>query len=172
MKKLYSFFILFSFILFLSSSINAQGKLGVVGKSFNKKDANILFGKVMGSIRVPKADIQRAIESAGDYVLFGIKNNRVHVLDEKKFSLTERTFSFGKSEAAYIFSKEVVKSFLERTKDDYITFELRNNSPKVSNPKGGQYSTSAVQSGEIIFTLSAGEETLEMALPCPPMCLI
>ncbi|MBS3946127.1 MAG: hypothetical protein KGZ42_11550 [Melioribacter sp.] len=172
MKNLLSFFILFSFILFLSSSsINAQGKYGIVGKSFNKGEANILFGKVMGSIQVAKSDIEKAIEKAGDYVLFGIKNSRVYVLDEKKLSLEERGFSFSRDEVAYMFSTIVVKEFLERTNGKYLTFELRYNSPKVRDPKSGQYSTSAAQSGEIVFTLTGDEETLEMALPCPPMCL-
>jgi hypothetical protein len=171
MKKLFSFFILFSFILFISSaSVNAQGKYGVVGKSFTKAEANILFGKVMGSIQVAKSDIEKAIEKAGDYVLFAIKDSRVYVLDEKKFSLTEKDFSLGKEEVAYMFSKEVVKGFLDRTNGKYVTFELRYNSPKVKDPKSGQYSTSAVQAGEIIFTLSGESETLEMALPCPPFC--
>ncbi|MEW6508779.1 MAG: hypothetical protein AB1432_13650 [Bacteroidota bacterium] len=171
MKKLFSFFVLFSFILFFASAtVNAQGKFGTVGKSFNKGEANILFGKVMGSIRVAKTDIQKAIEKAGDYVLFAIKNSRVYVLDEKKFSLTERGFSLDKNEVAYMFSKEVVQAFLDRTHSRYVTFELRYNAPK-SNPKSGQSSTAAVQSGDIIFSVTGDEETLEMALPCPPMCI-
>ncbi len=171
MKKLLSFFILVSFILFFSSSLNAQGKYGIVGKSFTKGEANILFGKVMGSIQVAKADIEKAIEKAGDYVLFAIKNSRVYVLDEKKFSLTEKGFSLGKEEIGYMFSTKVVKEFLDKTNSKHVTFELRYNAPKVKDPKASQYSTSAVQAGDIIFTLSGGEETLEMALPCPPMCL-
>lgn len=170
MKKLLSFFILFSFILFFTSSLNAQGKYGIIGKSFNKGEANILFGKVMGSIRVAKADIEKAIEKAGDYVLFGIKNSRVYVLNEKKYSLTEREFSFSRDEVAYMFSTKVVKEFLERTHGKYLTFELRYNSPKVRDPKSGQYSTSSSQSGDIIFTVTGDEETLEYALPCPPHC--
>lgn len=170
MKKLLSFFILFSFTLFLSSSLNAQGKFGEVGKSFTKGEANILFGKVMGSIKVDKADVEKALEKAGDYVLFGIKNSRVYILDEKKFSFSERGFSFSKDEIAYMFSTKVVKEFLERTNGKYLTFELRYNSPKAS-PKSGQYSTSAAQAGDIVFTLTGDAETLEMSLPCPPMCL-
>lgn len=170
MKKLLSFFILFSFILFFTSSLNAQGKYGIIGKSFNKGEANILFGKVMGSIRVAKADIEKAIEKAGDYVLFAIKNSKVYVLDEKKFSLTEKGFSLGKEEVGYLVSTEVVKGFLNRTNGKYITFELRYNSPKVKDPKSGQYSTSAILSGEIIFTITGDSETIEQVWPCPPMC--
>lgn len=170
MKKLLSFFILFSFILFYSSSLNAQGKYGIIGKSFNKGEANILFGKVMGSIQVAKADIEKAIEKAGDYVLFAIKNSKVYVLDEKKFSLTEKGFSLGKEEVGYLVSTEVVKGLLNRTNGKYLTFELRYNSPKVRDPKSGQYSTSAILAGDIIFTITGDSETIEMVWPCPPMC--
>lgn len=170
MKKLISFSILFTFVFFLSSSsLTAQSKLGVVGKTFTKGEANILFGKVMGSIRVAKYDIEKALEKAGDYVLFAIKDNRVLILNEKKFSLTEKGYSLAKDEVAYLISTDVVKAFLERTNGKYVTFELRYNSPK-TNPKSGQYSTSAVQSGDIIFTITGDNETLEMMLPCPPAC--
>lgn len=172
MKKLLSFFILFSFILFISStSVNAQGKYGVVGKSFTKGEANILFGKVMGSIQVAKTDIEKALEKAGDYVLFAIKNSKVYVLDEKKFSLTEKGFSLGKEEVGYLVSTDVVKGLLSRTNGKYLTFELRYNSPKVKDPKSGQYSTSAILSGDIIFTITGDAETIEMVWPCPPMCV-
>lgn len=171
MKKL-SLLMLFSILLlFLSSSLNAQGKLGTVGKSFTKEDANVLFGKVIGSIKIPKAEVEKAVEKADDYVLFAIKDNRVYVLNEKKFSLTELGVSLSKDDVAYIFSTEVVKAFLERTNGKFVTFELRYNSAK-PNTKGGQYSTSAAKSGEIIFTVTGDNETLELSLPCPPMCIL
>lgn len=170
MKRLLSFLILFSFVFFLSSSINAQGKYGVIGKSFTKGEANILFGKVMGSIQVAKSEVERALEKAGDYVLFAIKDSRVYILNEKKFSLTEKGFSLGKEEVGYLVSTEVVKGLLNRTNGKYLTFELRYNSPKVKDPKSGQYSTSAILSGEIIFTITGDSETIEQVWPCPPMC--
>lgn len=173
MKRSLSLFIFISLILTITSTVTiAQGKFGTVGKTFSKGEARILFGKVMGSIKVEKALVEKALEKADNYVLFAIKNSRVYILSENKFSLTERNISLGKNEVAYMFSTSVVKEFLNKTKGKYLTFELRYNAPVNSLNKSGELSTTSDESGSIIFTVTGDEETLEMSFICPPICPI
>lgn len=173
MKRLLSLFIFISLILTLSSTITtAQGKFGTIGKTFSKNEAKILFGKVMGSLKVEKALVEKALARADNYVLFAIKHSRVYILGENKFSLTDKNFALGKEEVAYMFSTSVVKEFLDKTKGKYLTFELRYNRPVNSLNKSGELSTTSDETGSIIFTVTGDEETLEMSFICPPICPI
>lgn len=171
MKRLLSLFIFISLILTLTSTIStAQGKFGTVGKTFSKNEAKILFGKVINTIKVEKALVEKALARADSYVLFAIKNKRVYVLDEKKIALSERNFSIGKEEVAYMFSTSVVKEFLDKTKGRFLSFEIRNNDSSKSINKSENNSTIANDSESIIFTITGDEETLEMSFICPPIC--
>jgi hypothetical protein len=171
MKRLLSSVVLFSFFLIIFSSVTSGQTLGVVGKKFKKAEANILFGtNISTTIVVPKSDIMTAVEKAGNYVLFSIKNARVYVLDEKKISYYDKSVKIGKDKIAYIFSTSVVKEFLNSVKGTYLTFELRNPSAVTIN-KSGAFATAAGESGSEVFTITGDNEVLEMSIPCPPVCL-
>lgn len=150
MKRLTSLCFLFSFVLVIfAGSTFAQGKLGIVGKKFNKQEANILFGKVIGTVKLTKAEMKEAIANAKDYVLFAVKNSRAHILDEKKNSLNAKNkISLRQEEKAYAFSKNIVEDFVNTSTADVFTVEVRAS----------------------VLTVSDGFTTLEMASVCPPMC--
>lgn len=150
MKRLTSLCFLISFVLVISAGSSlAQGKFGVVGKKFNKQEANILFGKVIGTVKLTKAEMKEAIANAKEYVLFAVKNSRAHLLDEKKISLNAKNkISLRQDEKAYAFSKNVVEDFVNTSTADVFTVEVRAS----------------------VLTVSDGFSTLEMATVCPPIC--
>lgn len=162
MKKLKAIITFFTIILMIgSSTVSAQGKLGVVGKLFTQQEAKVLFGKVIGSIDIPAKDLQNALANAKDYVLISIKNNRVIIRDERKRALSSENISLNDKDVLYIFSKSQVEKFLANAK------------PRKTNSLSAAASTNPVVTVErraSVLTLTAGETTLEMAIPCPPMC--
>jgi hypothetical protein len=171
MKKLFSFCLMVSVLLVIASSVTvAQTNLGVVGKKFTRNDANVLFGKVTASIQVSKAEIESAVARAKEYVYFTIKNNRVVVLSDRRMPLNETSFTWEKGTVAYLLSKSVVEDFINNTKSRILTFELRSSAPVSVINKSGLLSTTSDGSSSTVFTISGDEETLEMSLPCPPMC--
>ena len=150
MKKLTSFFVLLLVSsIFIAGSVNAQGKHGIIGKKFNKKEANALFGKVISSVKIKKADLKEALAEAKDYVHFAVKNNRAHVLNEKRQSLLKRERSQLKAgEKTHFFSKEVVEEFVNNSTAEEFTLEVRAG----------------------VLTVSDNFNTLEMSSICPPTC--
>jgi len=151
-------------LIFFSSVSNAQGKLGVVGKQFSKKEANILFGKVIGSIDVDAKVLQAALDKANDYVLFTIKHNQVIIRNEKRQPLSNENENLGNNEIMYVFSKSEVEKLLQS-----------------ATPKAGVTSLSSVTSTASVsvvtfevrasvLTLSTNTETLELSVGCPPFC--
>lgn len=133
----------------MSSSLShAQGKLGEIGKIFSKEEADQLFGKVIGSVQITKAELKKALASAKDYVLFTVKNNRALVMNEKKQSLTMEKVALAADEVAHIYSKSKVEEFLSSSKTETIYVERRAE----------------------VLSLTSGLMTLEGAWICPPFC--
>jgi hypothetical protein len=149
---------------FLAGSINAQGKLGMVGKKFTKQEADVLFGKVITSVKVNKRALHFATARAKDYVAFKIKNNKALVLNEKRISILDEVVPVNPKEkvssvtgtvpvvaadeVVYLFSKDVVAQFLNSSTAEEISIENR----------------------EGVLTLSDGFTTLELSYSCPPLC--
>ncbi len=171
MKKLFSLFLMISIIIVISSSIStAQTDIGVIGKKFTRNDANALFGKVTSSIQVSKSEIAFALLKAEKYVYFTIRNNQVYVLGDRRLPLNRADFTWEKGTVAYALSKSVVEDFINNTKSRMLTFELRSSRPSSIFNKSGQVSTTLDDLNSIVFTISSDAETLEMSLPCPPLC--
>jgi len=150
MKKLSLFcFLFFLFVVMTANSAVAQEKLGVIGKKFTTEEAKVLFGKIVGTVKISKAELKEALANAKEYVFIAVKNNRAHVLNEKKESLIAKSkLSLAKEEKAYMFSKSVVEEFVNTSTADVFTVELRAS----------------------VLSVSDGFTTLEEALPCPPTC--
>lgn len=150
MKRITTFIVLVSlFAIFSAGSINAQGKLGIVGKKFTKEEANVLFGKVIGSVQITKAQLKSALAKSKDYVLLKVANSRAYILNEKKVSLMDgETISFSAEDPAYLISKSVVEEFVTTSKVDVFFVEVRAS----------------------VLSISDGVYVLEQVLPCPPMC--
>jgi len=162
MKKLKVLVTVFTIaLLFASSIVSAQSKLGVVGKLMSSGEAKVLFGKVIGSIDIPAKDLQEALNNAKDYVLFTIKNNRVVIRDERKKALSKENEYLDDNDVLYIFSKSKVEELLSNAK------------PRIYKGLTTMASTTPVITFErraSVLTLTTGDATLEMSLACPPMC--
>lgn len=137
-----------SIFLISFTSTLAQGSMGEVGKLFKKNEANILFGGVKNSVQIDSKLLKLAILKAKDYVLFTVKNGKIHITDEKKKSLTENNVALDLLDQSYIFSKSKVVEFLNLVGDSPIYIEQRQST----------------------LTLTAGETTLEFSTLCPPVC--
>ena len=135
-------------IALISVTANAQGKLGFVGKIFDKKEANILFGDVKSSTELKPNVLKQALLSAKDYVLITVRNGRISLANEKKQVLAGDLQPISTTETVYIFSKDKVAEFVT----------LIGSSPII------------VEQRDATITLTAGDYTLEYALPCPPTC--
>lgn len=144
---------------------DAQGKLGVVGKIFTKPEAKTLFGKVVGSITVDRKELQQALSKAGDYVLLGVKNNRLIICNEKRQSLGSSANILDKDQPMYIFSTSMVQKLL-RPKTAAATQDV--NAPSTALATISSAITVEVRAG--VLTLSSDTETLEFSMICPPIC--
>ncbi|MHB9040712.1 MAG: hypothetical protein ACYC4T_08665 [Melioribacteraceae bacterium] len=137
---------------------NAQnGKFGVIGKLFDKHEADVLFGKVISSVQISTDDLKNAVAKGKDYIFFTIKNNRVVVTNEKKESLTEDRDELEKDEQIYSFSKSMILELLKAKKSSL-------------NLAKSAADAVAVELRDGVLTLSYADATLEFALPCPPTC--
>ena len=139
------------------NGITPHAKFGVIGKLFNRDEANTLFGKVTTSASISTADLKSALSRGTNYILFTIKNGQVVIRDEKKQYLSFDRYSIGKDEQMYMFSKSAILQLLStrnatislsKSADDNVAVELRAG----------------------VLTLTYGVETLEFAMPCPPIC--
>ncbi|MEW6654503.1 MAG: hypothetical protein AB1394_13715 [Bacteroidota bacterium] len=131
-----------------STVSNAQGKLGFVGKIFDKKEANILFGEVKSSLELKPNVLKQALLKAKDYVVFVVKNGKISIVNEKKQVLAGEVRTITNNDALIIFSKDQVAGFVSIIGSSPIMVEERSSTT----------------------TLTAAEYTLEFALTCPPIC--
>lgn len=169
MKKIASSIsVVIIFLIIASSTLNAQGKYGVVGKLFGKHEADVLFGKVIGSVQIKTDDLKRAIAKGKDYILLTIKNNRLVVTNEKRESLREDNGEgIEKDEHYYFFSKSEVEKLLQTAAAP---------APIIKGKKGGVSSVAADASAITAewragtLTLSTDAATLELISGCPPSC--
>ena len=135
-------------LLFISVTTKAQGKLGFVGKIFDKKEATILFGDVKSTLELKSGVLKRALLLSTDYVLIYVKNGKVSIANEKKQVLAGDVQTIGTTETVYIFSKDKVAEFVSLIGGSPILVEQRSST----------------------LTITAGEVTLEQSMPCPPIC--
>ncbi|RJQ57560.1 MAG: hypothetical protein C4517_17100 [Stygiobacter sp.] len=135
-------------IALISVTANAQGKLGFVGKIFDKKEANILFGDVKSSTELKPNVLKQALLSAKDYVLITVRNGRISLANEKKQVLAGDLQPISTTETVYIFSKNKVAEFVSLIGASPIQVEQRSST----------------------LTVTAGDVTLEQSMACPPIC--
>ena len=152
-----------------ASISNAQGKLGVVGKMFDKNEANVLYGKVIGSLSISVADLQAALEKGKDYILITVKNNQVVIRNEKRDFLSRERVDMPNDEKMYIFSKSMIQNLLKTQKP------IKHGKSTVGTNALSTTATTAsdlvaVEVRASVMTLSYSDATLEMGLTCPPFC--
>lgn len=137
-----------SLLLLVSITTNAQGRMGFVGKIFDKNEAKVLFGEVKRSFELKPNVLKQALLGAKDYVLIAVKNGRISIANEKKQVLAGEVQAIGSTETVYIFSKSKVAEFVSLIGSEPIQVEERSGTT----------------------TLTAADYTLEFSVMCPPVC--
>jgi hypothetical protein len=169
MKKIVQLFVLFIFVILISSQQNfAQGKYGLIGKIFTKVEADQLFDKASQSFGFTRNELQLALKKAKNYIFFYLVNGKVYIATDSK-DLQKNSFSNFNPDVnkAYGYSTKVVKEFLNSSNAKTFYFEIRGG----NNFKGNLKSVSGVASGGEVTTVSDGEDVLEMSIACPPICM-
>ena len=150
-----------------ASISSAQGK--VVGKLFDKDEANVLYGKVIGSLTISVADLNAALEKGKDYILITVKDNQVVIRNEKKDFLSRERVELPNDEKLYIFSKSAIQDLLKTQK------QVKHGKSAVGTNALSTTATTAsdlvtVEVRASVISLTYEDATLEMALICPPFC--
>jgi hypothetical protein len=166
MKKSFNLFVLISFLILISGSMNAQGKFGKIGKVFSNPEAKVLFGKVYGSVTISVDELREAVSNAGDYIYITIKSSQPIFTNEKRETLIRkmRIPKLSPDEKMIVFSKSAVEDFLNSIGSG-TTGNAKVNSTAASS------GTVSVERRASVTTLSANGYTLEFATVCPPMCI-
>ncbi len=139
---------IFTIFLLMSVTTQAQGKLGFVGKIFDKKEANILFGDVKSSFELKPNVLKLALLNAKDYVFIAVRNGRISFVNEKKQVLAGDLQPISATETVYVISKDKMAEFVS----------LIGSAPIVVEERSGT------------ITITATDYTLEQLLSCPPIC--
>ena len=172
MKKLVFFCSLLLLIsAFSAGSIEAQGKLGKVGKIFTKQEANVLFGKVIGTVKLSRKQVKAALANAKDYVLIKVKNSRAHIFSEKRASLlgNDKT-QLAPDEVAFLCSKSVLEEFMSKTENENVEPVKGTKRYSVESSQSSSNGTITVEVRAEVLSLSSLNLTLEAIIPCPPVC--
>ena len=169
MKRLFTLATAVVLFFSVTSLTNAQGKHGEIGKVFGKQEANVLFGKVIGSVQIKVSDLQKAIDRGGDYIFFMVKHSQLVVADEKRESLRDDGEQIGKDEVMYVFSKSEVKKLLQAgASSDSKDFDKKGTTASVAASVATDVVSAEVRAS--VLTLTFGASTLEMSAACPPAC--
>ena len=141
----------------VNGSISQNGRFGIVGKFYDKSDADKIFGHVRKSVNINVSDLEEAIGKGKTYIFLTIKNGAVVIRDENRKSLSRDSEKLRADELVYFLSKGLIQNLLKTKK---TAFQLRKGAADVVS----------VELRESVLSLTYGETTLEGALPCPPFC--
>lgn len=171
MKKLFTLVTAVLLFFSVTTLTNAQGKHGDIGKVFGKKEANVLFGKVIGSVQIKVSDLQKALDKGGDYIFFMVKHSQLIVANERRETLRDDREMIGKDEVMYVFSKSEVQKLLQAgvtASDSKTASDVKEGVTLAKTTAGTDAVTAEVRAS--VITLSYGDATLEMSMACPPVC--
>lgn len=119
----------------------------VIGKLYPKDEADKLFGNVLESIELKKAEVEKLIANTPDKIMFNFFNGSLSVLDGARKSILG-TYAAKSSEKYAIASTSVLQELLDQGGEEITYFERRNENMTITN----------------------GATTLEEMTWCPPIC--
>jgi len=139
-------FVLSVFILslFISISISAQEH----GKIFSKNEADSLFGKVISSESISIEVLNSTLQKTEKVIMFRLKNNNLIILGDERTLIYNTNDFTDNNEVFHLFSKGKVEKLVEL----------------------GLSSNNIVEQRDEKLTITNGNYTLEMSIPCPPYC--
>lgn len=143
--------LVFVFIFSFLSSVYAQ----VSGEIFTKEKADELFGEVKESVELSLETVQSFVESTDDFIMFKIVDGSLIVANsQRKIFYNKKNLIFSDVDVFYMYStfvfEELIFNYIDdgAESDNLISFEMR----------------------EEVFSVTAGQNTMEHATPCPPFC--
>lgn len=135
-------------LLFLSCSSSRD-----IGKMFASEKANQLYGIALQSESISVSTLSKLISKTENIIMFGIINNQLIILDDKRNLLYPEKAEYKDSDVFTGYSVSRVKELLsnnrlEKGSDENISVEQR----------------------EDVLSVTYGKITLETGIKCPPMC--
>lgn len=149
MKKSFLTIIAFIAIVISSTPLCAQSNLKIVGKVFDKVEADKLFGKVLESKEVETQKLFDMLKKVDSYIMFNLMDDQVVVADKNRTLLSDSKVTLRSDDVMHLYSKARVDEVLL---------------------KGGK-SVTYIERRTDVLTITNGVYTLEMSLTCPPICL-
>jgi|GEM_PF-3235144 hypothetical protein len=142
MKKLLCFIVIISAVNYNF----AQGKI------VKAESAETLFGKVTESITFETHTLKELTSKAGDIVMFKLEKKYLSILDENRSILftNSATLKVLDQDVYHAFSTNILNELLMKAVVEKVYLENRGK----------------------IFSITAGQYTLELSIPCPPFCKV
>ncbi|MHB8581363.1 MAG: hypothetical protein ACYDA4_16080 [Ignavibacteriaceae bacterium] len=149
MKKsqILSISVLFSLFLLVTSTYSQVQ--GTVGKLYTKDQANQLFGPVLSSQTISASALLALVQKCPQYIMFNIINGQLFVLNANRSVLSGPTAAVSPTQVFHFCSSSMILSLLQTSGATTINVELRQNK----------------------LTITAGSQTLEDLMVCPPTCV-
>lgn len=132
--------LIFLFLLMFCTTM-AQGKI------FTKENADELYGPVIDSVEIKTTDLMKMMDSTKTNIMFTVENSKMNILGDNRKPLLEE-FAIKSSQVYHLFLKST-------------TLELLN--------LGGKDIT-YIEKRECVLSVTNGNYTMEISLPCPPYC--
>ena len=137
-------FLIISLVIIMSTSLYSQE----YGKIFSKSEADKLYGPVKVSKVVENDVLKSALQLTKKVIMFRFTNNNLTILGDRRTLLYSDRDFIDMGEEFRTFSKIKLEELLSKGKAKNSSIEQRAKD----------------------FTISNGNYTLEVSLPCPPYC--
>ena len=137
----YLFFIIANLVF---TSINGQE----IGKIYSKTEADSLFGNVIESKSVSAGTLENALKKTNNYVMFKLSKDMLTILGDNRTLIFSDTSYSENNDVFSVLSKSKVLELISLSKD--VTCFMENRAKT--------------------FTITKGNYTLDLILPCPPVC--
>ena len=121
----------------------------VVGHIYIKTDADNLYGPVITSNNISSSLLLNLTNSTNNYLMFRISNGNLVILNNQRKELFPGNAAVNPNDEFRYFSISLINKIIVDGRDIFTIVEIRNNN---------------------ILTITNGNYTLEVSLPCPPVC--
>ncbi|MGE5797324.1 MAG: hypothetical protein ACM34O_14490 [Ignavibacteria bacterium] len=118
------------------------------GEIFSKDEGEKFFGPANISISLSAAELEQLLDKTGDTLLIKIIGEDLFILDNKKNLLFKTGGDLPGNEQLFVYSVSVIKTLIEKGRDEWIFFEQRKD----------------------ILSVSNGNFIMERGSSCPPFC--
>jgi hypothetical protein len=118
----------------------------VVGKIFDKEYADKEFGNVKNSVEISNSELLDLLDKSGEYIMLNIDTGEIRALNNNRESV--QGFAKSDNEVFHKMSTSQVKLLIEKGSKENTSVEMRPET----------------------LTLTNGQFTLELTIPCPPFC--